>query len=112
VVGLIGGGKNYGVIEIDQPSSNLPVGTVQSFLDAFMQNGGAQALDYVHGDDVLERLALQPGHAGFYFAGMPKSDLFKTVILEGALPRKTFSLGHAHEKRFYMEARKISGETE
>jgi hypothetical protein len=108
VIGLIGGGQSYGVIEIDQPSSNLPVGTVQGFLDQFLQDGGAQTLDYVHGNDVLERLALQKGHAGFYFAGLPKSDLFKTVILEGALPRKTFSLGHANEKRFYMEARKIA----
>ncbi len=107
-VGLIGGGQAYGVIEMAQPSSNLPVGTVQTFLDQFLQAGGAQAVDYVHGVDVLERLALQPGHAGFYFAGMHKSALFKTVILEGALPRKTFSLGHAHEKRFYMEARKIA----
>lgn len=107
VIGLIGGGQRYGVIEIHQPSSNLPVGSVQNFLDQFLQDGGAQALDYVHGNDVLERLALQPGHAGFYFSGMPKADLFKTVILEGALPRKSFSLGHAHEKRFYMEARKI-----
>lgn len=107
VVGLIGGGQRYGVLEIDQPSSNLPVGTVQTFLDRFLQQGGAQAIDYVHGADVLERLALQADHAGFYFAGMHKSELFKTVILEGALPRKTFSLGHAHEKRFYMEARKI-----
>lgn len=108
VVGLIGGGQTYGVIEIDQPSSNLPVGTVQTFLDQFLQDAGAQAIDYVHGADVLERLSLQPGHAGFYFAGMHKSELFKTVILEGALPRKTFSLGAAHEKRFYMEARKIA----
>lgn len=107
-VGLIGGGQTYGVIEIEQPSSNLPVGTVQTFLDQFLQDAGAQAIDYVHGADVLERLALQLGHAGFYFAGMHKSELFKTVILEGALPRKTFSLGAAHEKRFYMEARKIA----
>ncbi len=108
VVGLVGAGQSFGVIEIDQPSSNLPVGTVQNFLDPFLQGGGAQAIDYVHGADVLERLAMQPGNAGFYFAGMDKSELFKTVILEGALPRKTFSLGHAHEKRFYMEARKIT----
>jgi hypothetical protein len=107
VIGWIGGGQNFGVIEIDQPASNLPVGTLQNFLDKFLQDGGAQALDYVHGADVLERLALQPGNAGFYLAGMHKSDLFKTVILEGALPRKTFSLGQAREKRYYMEARKI-----
>lgn len=107
VVGLIGGGQVFGVIEIDHPASNLPVGTLQIFLDQFLQNAGAETLDYVHGHDVLERMALQTGNAGFYFAGMHKSDLFKTVILEGALPRKTFSLGQAHEKRFYMEARKI-----
>ncbi len=110
VIGLVGGGKGkqFGVIEIAHPSSNLAVGTLQSFLDAFIDSGGADKLDYVHGEDVVERLALQPGNAGFYLPGMNKSDLFKTVILDGALPRKTFSMGEAREKRFYMEARKIS----
>ncbi|MDD2917878.1 DUF1015 domain-containing protein [Rhodoferax sp.] len=107
-VGFIGGGQAFGVIEIDPPTSNLPVGTLQTFLDQFLKGGGAQAIDYVHGADVLERLAWQSGNAGFYFAGMHKSELFKTVILEGALPHKTFSLGQAREKRYYMEARKIS----
>jgi len=106
-IGLLGGGQSFGVIEITQPMSTLAVGSLQAFLDQFLKDGGAEAIDYVHGADVLERLALQPGNAGFYLAGLPKSDLFKTVILEGALPRKTFSLGEAHEKRFYMEARKI-----
>ncbi|MDI1246119.1 MAG: DUF1015 domain-containing protein [Rhodoferax sp.] len=106
-LGWIGGGQTFGVLEIDQPEFNLPVGTLQTFLDMFLQEGGAVTLDYVHGADVLERLALQTGNAGFYLAGMHKSDLFKTVILEGALPRKTFSLGQAREKRYYMEARKI-----
>ncbi len=107
-IGLVGGGKRFGVIEIAHASSNLAVGTIQSFLDAFLKDGGAEKIDYVHGEDVVERLALQPGNAGFYLAGMHKSELFKTVILDGALPRKTFSMGEAHEKRFYMEARKIS----
>jgi len=107
-IGLVGGGKQFGVIEIAHPSSNLPVGTLQPFLDAFMKDGGAEKIDYVHGRDVVERLALQSGNAGFYLPGMHKSDLFKTVILDGALPRKTFSMGEAREKRFYMEARKIS----
>jgi hypothetical protein len=109
-IGLVGAGRlrEFGVIEIAHPSSNLPVGTLQPFLDAFMKDGGAEKNDYVHGTDVVERLALQPGNAGFYLPGMHKSDLFKTVILDGALPRKTFSMGEAREKRFYMEARKIS----
>jgi hypothetical protein len=86
----------------------LPVGTLQAFLDAFMKDGGAEKIDYVHGEEVVCRLGAQPGNAGFYVPGMSKSDLFKTVILDGALPRKTFSMGEAKEKRFYMEARKIS----
>ena len=107
-IGLVGGGKNFGVLEITNPSSNLPVGTIQSFLDAFLNEGGAEKIDYVHGEDVTVKLGSQPGNAGFYLPGMNKSDLFKTVILDGALPRKTFSMGEAREKRFYMEARKIS----
>ena len=107
-IGLVGGGKDFGVIEITSPSSNLPVGTLQSFLDVFLKEGGAEKIDYVHGEDVTVKLGSQPNNAGFYLPGMSKSDLFKTVILDGALPRKTFSMGEAHEKRFYMEARKIS----
>jgi len=109
-IGLVGGGRTreYGLIEIANPSSNLPVGTIQAFLDVFLKSGGAEKIDYVHGKDVTVKLGSQPNNAGFYLPGMDKSDLFKTVILDGALPRKTFSMGEAREKRFYMEARKIS----
>jgi hypothetical protein len=108
IIGVVGGGQEFGVIEIANPSSNLPVSTLQSFLDDFLQKGGAEKIDYVHGEDVTVKLGSQPDNAGFYLPGMSKSDLFKTVILDGALPRKTFSMGEAREKRFYMEARKIS----
>jgi hypothetical protein len=107
-IGLVGGGREFGVIGIAHPSANLPVGTLQLFIDAFLKNGGAEKVDYVHGADVTVKLGSQANNAGFYLPGMNKSDLFKTVILDGALPRKTFSMGEAHEKRFYMEARKIS----
>jgi hypothetical protein len=107
-IGLVGGGKAFGVIEIAHPSSHLPVGTIQAFLDVFLKEGGAEKIDYVHGQDVTVKLGSQPGNAGFYLPGMSKSELFKTVILDGALPRKTFSMGEAREKRFYMETRKIS----
>ena len=108
VVGIIGAGQAYGIVEIKNPSTNLPVGTIQVFLDQFLKSGGAEKIDYVHGADVTANLGGLPGNAGFYLPGMHKSDLFKTVILDGALPRKTFSMGEAHEKRFYMEARKIA----
>ena len=107
-IGLVGAGKRFGVIKIANASSNLPVGTIQTFLDIFLKEGGAEKIDYVHGEDVTVKLGSQPDNTGFYLPGMDKSDLFKTVILDGALPRKTFSMGEAREKRFYMEARKIS----
>ena len=100
--------QGYGVVELTNPSSNLPVGTLQAFLDDFLAHGSAEKIDYIHGKDAVYRLGQLPGNIAFYLPGMDKSDLFKTVILDGALPRKTFSMGEAYEKRFYMECRKIS----
>jgi len=99
--------EEFGVIEIEAEGSNLPVGTLQAFLDAFMKNGGARGIDYVHGTGPVADLGRKAGNAGFYLPAMGKSELFRTVILDGALPRKTFSMGQAWEKRFYMEARRI-----
>lgn len=95
-------------IEFLRPSANLPVGTLQSFLDVWLKSGGFESIDYVHGEDVVLVLGQQQGNVGFILPAMPKSDLFKTVILDGALPRKTFSMGEAKEKRFYMECRRIA----
>lgn len=106
-IGFVGGGKGFGMVKISQPETNLPVGTLQAFLDPFLKQGGAEKIDYVHGADVTVRLGAQPGNVGMVVPGMGKNELFKTVILDGALPRKTFSMGEAKEKRFYMEARKI-----
>jgi hypothetical protein len=107
VIGVVGAGNQFGVVEIDRPTSNLAVGTLQAFLNKFIEEGGADKIDYVHGKDIVCKLGIQANNIGFYLPGMDKCDLFKTVILDGALPRKTFSMGEAKEKRFYMEARKI-----
>lgn len=107
IFGLISGGK-YGVVTIKRPSSSLTVGTLQTFLDSFLQENGAEGIDYVHGEDVIIRFGDDPANAAFYLPAMEKSDLFKTVILDGVLPRKTFSMGEAKEKRFYLEARNIA----
>jgi hypothetical protein len=107
VIGLIRP-EEAGVVDIAQPPSNLPVGTLQACLDPFLNDGGAQRIDYVHGTDVVCDLGAKAGNAGFYLPAMSKSDLFKTVILDGVLPRKTFSMGEAKEKRFYVEARRIT----
>jgi hypothetical protein len=97
----------FSVAYVADPPSNLPVGTLQAFLDAWGKSGGYAKIDYVHGHDVVERLGAQPGNIGFYLPAIAKDSFFKTVILDGALPRKTFSMGEAKEKRFYMEARRI-----
>ena len=105
--GLISPGPRFSLIEIADPPSTLAVGTVQPVVDKLVEQGAATHVDYVHGYDVLERLALEPGNAGIHLAPVDKSDLLRMVVREGVLPRKTFSMGEAHEKRFYVEARRI-----
>ena len=100
--------SGFGVVEIINPDSNLPVGTLQNFCDVFLEEGGAKEIDYIHGSDTIIQLGKKADSMGFYLPAMNKHDLFKTVILDGATPRKTFSLGEAWEKRFYMEARKLT----
>jgi hypothetical protein len=95
-----------GTITVKNPSHTLAVGTLQQFLDDYLTRFGGK-IDYIHGEDVTEALAREDGNIGFLLPAMQKSDLFKTVILDGTLPRKTFSMGEACEKRFYLEARKI-----
>jgi hypothetical protein len=107
-IGIVDGGHSHAVVEFFNPKFNIPTATIQSFLDLFLKSGGAEKMDFVHGDDVLLRIGSKPGHVGIYLPAMEKSDLFKAVILDGALPRKTFSMGEARSKRFYMEARKIN----
>ena len=88
------------------PTAQLAVGTLQNFLDRYLEENGGK-VDYIHGEDVVEQLASQPGSIGFLLPAMSKNQLFPTVIFDGALPRKTFSMGEAHDKRFYLEARRI-----
>lgn len=100
--------STYNVVEVNNVTNNLPVGTLQSFLDDLLRLKGADKIDYVHGSDVTCGLGGLEGNCGFYLPAMEKDQLFKTVILDGALPRKTFSMGEANEKRFYMEGRQIT----
>ncbi len=102
--------SGWKVITFSNPTSNLAVGTLQSFLDEWQAAGGFEKIDYVHGSEAVTRLGQAPGNAGFFLPPMRKTELFKTVILDGALPRKTFSMGEAKEKRFYLECRKIVAE--
>ena len=91
---------------ISNPKSNIVVGSIQMFLDDYLKDHSGK-LDYIHGDETTRSMGSEEGNVGILFEAMPKEELFRTVILDGALPRKTFSMGHSYDKRYYLEARKI-----
>jgi len=100
-------GKESGVLIIKNPISNLEVGTLQAFLDYYIKNHKQSRIDYIHGDKTAEGFSRQENNIGFILPIISKTELFRTVVLDGVLPRKTFSMGEAEEKRFYLEARRI-----
>ncbi|MBE7060623.1 MAG: DUF1015 domain-containing protein [Ruminococcaceae bacterium] len=93
-------------ITVKKPSNTLEVGTLQKFLDDYVRKTDAK-IDYIHGSDVVKSLAKESDRIGFILPSMKKSDLFPAIKNDGVLPRKTFSIGEAFEKRFYLECRKI-----
>jgi len=92
-------------VSIKDPTHSLSVGCLQEFLDSYVAEKGGR-IDYIHGESTVKE-KLDDTTVGFILPKPEKNLLFKTVILDGALPRKTFSMGHAEDKRFYLEARKI-----
>jgi len=107
VISFIASGKP-GVAVIKNTDFNLEAGTLQYFLDRYASANPGVRIDYIHGEEVVASLGAKEGNIGFYLPPMDKRDLFKTVVHEGVLPRKTFSMGEAEEKRFYLECRKIA----
>ena len=99
-------GDKTGTVKLDPAKSELAVGVLQAFLDDYLKKNAGD-IDYIHDDDALIDLAKQDNAIGFLLPGMEKSQLFRGVIHDGALPRKTFSMGHSREKRYYLEGRKI-----
>ncbi len=102
---VLAGGKRERLF-VENPSSQLAVGTLQKFIDEYLRRFGGE-VDYIHGEEVTVQLAGGERAVGFLLPAMQKSELFPTVIADGALPRKTFSMGHACEKRYYLECRAI-----
>ena len=99
-------GTEHGTLYLDRSKSQLAVGVLQGFLDGYLADHPGE-IDYIHGDDDLKELAAQENAIGFLLPAMEKSQLFRGVIADGILPRKTFSMGHAREKRYYLEGRQI-----
>lgn len=98
-------GRN-GYLTVMNPEYQLEVATLQTFLDKYFETHKGE-IDYIHGDETAKSLGNKPGNMAFLLPAMEKDQLFKTVIEDGVLPRKTFSMGHAQDKRYYIEARKI-----
>ena len=100
-------GDKSGELTISRPVKQLTVASLQDFIDGYIKAHSGCEVDYIHGIDSVKGLIKRENSIGFIFSGMAKSDLFPTVVFDGALPRKTFSMGHAEDKRYYMECRKI-----
>ncbi len=94
-------------ITVENPPHALAVGTVQLFLDAYLPTQTGAMIDYIHGEDEVAAVVARDNACGFLYDCMGKSELFDAVEREGVLPRKTFSMGHARDKRYYTEVRKI-----
>jgi len=96
-----------GSFRVSAPTQQLAVGTLQQAIDALLAEQSGAEVDYIHGADVVQELSAKENAIGFLLPAMEKAELFPTVVYDGALPRKTFSMGEANEKRYYMECRKI-----
>jgi hypothetical protein len=96
-----------GVLVVRNPKWGIALGTLQAFLDDYLASHPDAKIDYIHGEDVVTQLGTKPENMGFFLPDIEKNDLFRGVIIDGVLPRKTFSMGEAHEKRYYMEAKRI-----
>ena len=95
------------VVVANKPPHALAVGTVQQFLDAYLVDKPNAVIDYIHDEEELLALTANGKTSGFLYGCMGKSELFDAIEKEGVLPRKTFSMGSARDKRYYTEARKI-----
>lgn len=98
--------NEHGILYLDENLGKLSVGILQKFLDNYIRENDC-FLDYIHDDEVLKKLSNTSNTIGFLLSAIDKESLFPGIVNDGVLPRKTFSMGHAQEKRYYIEARKI-----
>ncbi len=107
-------GQKFGYVDSDgpklfvleNPECAIAAGTIQKVID-LLSNEGKVGVDYVHGTGIVRKMACENGNAGIILPDISKQTFFETVKHDKAFPRKTFSMGEAREKRYYLEARKI-----
>ncbi|MCQ2558806.1 MAG: DUF1015 domain-containing protein [Oscillospiraceae bacterium] len=95
-----------GTVYLSREKGSMAVSVLQEFLDEELAGIGG-SVDYIHDEDAVNALGKKPGCIGLLLPAMEKKDLFPAIVAGGVLPRKTFSMGHAREKRYYLEARKL-----
>lgn len=103
-------GRSDMTVTVSDSRRAIDVGTLQSFLDEWVKLHPEVSMDFVHGEQALRGLAAREDCCGILLQPMNKANLFPAVEQGGALPRKTFSMGEAHEKRFYLECRRITAD--
>ena len=100
-------GEKEETLYLNRNLGELPVAILQKFLDDYLETNSGK-IDYIHGDDVVRQLAMKANSIGFLLPDIEKNQFFRGIVMDGVLPRKTFSMGHAQEKRYYIEGRKIA----
>jgi hypothetical protein len=103
-IGLVSGEARV-LVETSAPG--IAAASLQPLLDRLAAERGKALIDYVHGGEELLRLSGAPGAVGILLPPVEKKGLFETVARTGPLPRKSFSMGEAAEKRFYLEWRSL-----
>lgn len=101
-------GKRQKNVVLASPIKNITVATVQDFLDEYCAAHPECEVDYIHDESSLRALAQKEKAVGFIYEGINKNGFFETIIKDGTFPRKTFSMGHARDKRYYIECRRIT----
>ena len=101
--------KGQGSLPVNAPNIGRLIELLQAFLDDYVKRTGSD-IDYIHGEDSVLSLTKQTGSVGFLLPAMDKSEFFRTVTTGGVFPKKSFSIGHARDKRYYLESREIGQE--
>lgn len=109
-------GQRFGYVDVsgpklfilEGPECAISAGTLQKVIDTLVSDGKS-SVDYVHGTKIVQKLSQQEGNIGLILPDIAKESFFETIRHDKAFPRKTFSMGEATEKRYYLEARKIVG---
>ena len=95
-----------GELIINDENGELPLEIIQVALDKYLK-ANAGEIDYIHGDETLEQLSQKENTIGFLMPNVTKNAFFENIVNNGVMPRKTFSMGEAEEKRYYLEGRRI-----